>query len=227
LTISDGYSRYLLRCQATGDTGSESVRRVMEACFREYGLPEAIRSDNGSPFASCGVGGLSRLSVWWVRLGIMPERIEPGHPEQNGRHERMHRTLKQETAMPPQKNRGLQQRCFERFRKEFNQERPHEALGMNTPHSVYRPSRRSYPERLGELEYPSGFGLRKVCDRGQFRFGSEKVMLGKALIGEVIGLEAVTERYWRVWFGPIRPGLLDEAERRMLRAAERQQKGLE
>src|SRR6267143_5548342 len=133
LTISDGYSRYLLRCQAVEKTDTVRAKAIFEAAFREYGMPAAIRTDKGAPFASSAVGGLSRLAVWWMKLGIVPERIQAGHPEQNGRHKRMHRTLKQETAQPPAGNRREQQRAMERFRQEYNQVRPHEALGMQTP----------------------------------------------------------------------------------------------
>ncbi len=154
LTISDTASRYLLRCQRVARSDTAHVRPLMEATFREYGLPTRILSDNGPPFASTGLAGLSRLSVWWIRLGIQLQRIDPGHPEQNGRHERMHRTLKAETATPPERNLRAQQRAFDRFRQIYNQERPHESLAMATPASVYQPSWRPYPERLPELEYP-------------------------------------------------------------------------
>jgi len=226
LTISDGYSRYLLRCQVMSDTGADAARRVFEATFRQYGLPEAIRTDNGSPFASVGVAGLSRLSVWWVRLGIDLQRIEPGKPQQNGRHERMHLTLKQETASPPRATLRRQQDLFDQFRQEFNEDRPHEALGMNTPASYYEPSLRLYPERLAELEYPNEFALRKVAERGQFRWKRWRVMLGKALEGEVIGLQALDERLWQVWFGPVRLGVLDEQQQRMLGDGECRRRGL-
>lgn len=148
LTISDAYSRYLLRCQSVKTTRSEQVGGVFEAAFRECGLPQAIRTDNGVPFASRAIAGLSRLAVWWMKLGIVPERIAAGHPEQNGRHERMHRTLKQETASPPAANWRAQQRAFDRFRREYNEERPHEALDMQTPAAVYTPSQRAYPPRV-------------------------------------------------------------------------------
>src|SRR6267143_4356259 len=140
LTISDAHSRYLLRCQAVEKADTARVQGIFEAAFRQYGLPQAIRTDNGAPFASRAVAGLSRLAVWWIKLGIVPERIAAGHPEQNGRHERMHRTLKQETASPPAANTRAQQRAFNHFRREYNEERPHEALGMRTPAEVYEPS---------------------------------------------------------------------------------------
>jgi transposase InsO family protein len=226
LTISDGYSRYLLRCQAVAATSGPCVKRVFEATFREYGLPEAIRTDNGPPFASVGVAGLSRLGVWWVRLGIALQRIEPGKPQQNGRHERMHLTLKQETASPPSSGGRRQQARFDAFRREFNEDRPHEALGMNTPASCYAASARQFPERLAELEYPAGHALRRVAERGQFRWKGEKVMLGKALDGEVIGLEGLGDRYWHVWFGPLKLGAFDGHEHRMLSESERRRRGL-
>jgi transposase InsO family protein len=145
LTISDAYSRYLLRCQVVEKTDTERVRAIFEAAFREYGLPQAIRTDNGAPFASSALGGLSRLAVWWIKLGIVPERIQAGHPEQNGRHERMHCTLKQE--LRPAQDRRAQQRELDRFRQDYNQLRPHEALQMQTPASVYETSPRPYPAR--------------------------------------------------------------------------------
>ena len=168
LTISDAASRYLLRCQGLGRwTGTELVRPIFEAAFREHGLPEAMRTDNGPPFASVGLGGLSRLSVWWIRLGIRPEWIEPGHPEQNGRHERMHRTLAAETTRPAARNRRAQQRVFDRFVREYNEERPHEALGQRPPAEQYRRSVRPYPSRLAEVEYDDEWTTRAVRGAGR------------------------------------------------------------
>jgi transposase InsO family protein len=137
LTISDAHTRYLLCCQVIGtSTSLVTVGPIFEATFREYGLPEAIRTDNGPPFASNGLAGLTELSVWWLRLGIRVERIQPGQPQQNGRHERMHRTLKEATTQPPQRNLRLQQQAFEAFRQEYNHQRPHEALGQRPPASL-------------------------------------------------------------------------------------------
>jgi transposase InsO family protein len=201
LTISDAHSRYLLRCQAVEKTDTERVAAVFEAAFREYGMPETIRSDNGAPFASPALCGLSRLSVRWMKLGIRPERIEAGHPEQNGRHERMHRTLKQETAMPPQRDRRAQQRAFDRFRQEYNQLRPHEALAMQTPEQVYTPSPRQFPARVPEVEYPSTMQVRKVHERGEIAWrGHRHVFLTEVLIGEHVGLLPIDDQYWRVYF---------------------------
>jgi len=152
LTLTDAFSRALLRCTALRSTKTVGVWPVFEAAFRELGLPDAIRTDNGTPFASRGAGGLSKLSVWWMKLGIRHERIEPGHPEQNGRHERMHRTLKQETLRPVARTARLQQGRFDRFRHEFNHDRPHEALGNDTPWSRYAPSERAYPRKLRSID---------------------------------------------------------------------------
>jgi putative transposase len=156
LTLTDAYSRYLLRCQGLGEnTGHQLVQPIMISAFREHGIPWAIRSDNGPPFAACTLGGLSKLSVWWLRLGIKVERIQPGKPQQNGRHERFHRTLQQHTAAPPAGTLAAQQRRFEQFRREYNQHRPHEALGQDTPAQHYEPSHREYPSRLpAAREFP-------------------------------------------------------------------------
>ena len=199
-TLSDAHSRYLLRCQAVKKTDTASVRAICEAAFREYGLPQAIRTDNGAPFASRAVAGLSRLSVYWMKLGITPERIEPGHPEQNGRHERMHRTLQQETAQPTAANRRGQQRAFDEFRREYNQLRPHEALGMRTPETVYAASPRPYPRRVPQPEYDTGQPVRGVCEGGKFRWKGRFVFLSKALREERIGLKPVAEDGWCISF---------------------------
>jgi len=209
LTITDAHSRYLLRCQAVKAADMLHSRPIFEAAFREYGLPERIRTDNGAPFASNGKSALTGLSVWWIKLGIHPERIEPGKPEQNGRHERMHRTLKQATASPPAANRRRQQERFDEFRREYNQERPHEALGQVPPASVYQPSIRCYPERIAEPEYPGEWKTRRVAPGGQFRWSSEYVFAAHALEGETIGLEPLEEGWWRVWFSFHELGILD------------------
>jgi putative transposase len=210
LTITDGYSRYLLRCQAVEGMNTGSVRGVMEAAFREYGLPEGMRTDNGEPFASVGLAGLSALSVWWIKLGIRPERIPPGKPQHNGRHERMHRSLKQATARPPAANLRAQQRAFDQFRQEYNEERPHAALQMKTPADFYVPSSRSYPSRLAEPEYPDDWEVRRVRECGRMRWWSESIFVGKALVGEPVGLEPTEDGRWRVWFFDYPLGIFDE-----------------
>ncbi len=209
LTMTDAFSRYVLRCEAMTRTRDLDVRPVFESAFREFGLPRRIRHDNGSPFASRGVGGLTRLSVWWVRLGIIPERIQPGSPEENGRHERMHLTLKQDTAQPPRRTLLAQQRAFDEWRRVFNRERPHEALGQRPPASVYEPSPRPFPERTPELEYPSHFERRIIFKDGHFSWLDGTVrFLGSALAGEVVGFEPIADATWRAYFGPVVLGTL-------------------
>ena len=200
LTISDAHSRYLLRCQGVEATDTRRVQAIFEAAFREYGMPEAIRSDNGPPFASRAVAGLSRLAVWWMKLGIVAERIEAGHPEQNGRHERMHRTLAEETASPPAANRRAQQRAFDRFRRVYNEERPHQALRMQTPAMVWAPSSREYPARLQEPEYDSGIQVRRVDCTGHISWKHVSVFLSEVLAGERVGLLPIDERHYEVYF---------------------------
>ncbi len=200
LTISDACSRYLLRCQAVEKTDTERVRVIFEAAFREHGLPQAIRTDNGAPFASRAIAGLSRLSVWWMKLGIVPERIAPAHPEQNGRHERMHRTLQDETASPPAATRRSQQLRFDRFRRDYNEQRPHEALGQRPPATVHEPSPRSYPARVPEPEYPSAMQVRRVHEHGQFWWNHERIFLSEVLWGERVGLLPIDDRYYTIYF---------------------------
>jgi putative transposase len=192
LTVSDHFSRFILGCEALEGTELLPVRYVFERLFRDYGLPRVIRSDNGIPFASCGLLGLSRLSVWWMRLGIELERIEPGHPEQNGRHERMHLTLKEETQRPAATRILGQQERFDEFREEYNEIRPHEALEMKTPGEIYNRSARKYPEALEPLRYPTYDYTRKVMHSGNIRLpGKQRGYIGMAFRGESVGLREV------------------------------------
>ena len=160
---------------------------------------------------------LSRLSVWWIRLGIQPLRIQPGHPEQNPRHERMHRTLKEETTRPPARNRQAQQRVFDRFRAEYNQERPHQGLQAKTPAQVYRPSPRAYPSRLPPLEYPGYFEIRRVSPNGCLNFKRKALFIGEALKGQKVGLEEIEDGIWSFYFGPVLVGRYDEHQQRLRR----------
>jgi transposase InsO family protein len=217
LTISDTCSRYLLRCQAVEKTNTEQVQAIFEAAFREYGMPRAMRTDNGAPFASRAIAGLSRLSVWWIKLGIVPQRIEPGHPEQNGRHERMHRTLKEATVSPPRANRRAQQRAFDQFRQEYNQLRPHQGLAMQTPKAVYTSSPRPYPARVREPEYDTAMKVRRVFKHGQFFWQHHDVFLSKVLYGERIGLLPIDDRYYRVYFATTPIARLDTRKLRIER----------
>jgi putative transposase len=215
LTITDAYSRFLLVCQAVRRPDFWHVQPLFEAAFRKYGLPSSMRSDNGAPFASVGIGGLSELSVWWIKLGIRPERIQPGRPAENGRHERMHRTLKQETARPPQANLREQQKVFDRFHQEYNYERPHQALDGKTPAELYDESPRAYPSRLEPIEYPEGFQIRRVSPGGQIRWNSAYVFVGRVLGGETIGLEPMGDSQWRAWFSFYELGEWHESELRI------------
>ena len=208
LTAQDAASRYLLACSGLERPTGPEVRRVLERTFREYGLPRAIRTDNGVPFASVGLGSLTPLSVWWVKLGIVPERIAPGHPEQNGRLERLHRTLKAETATPPQATRRRQRQAFDRFRHSYNTERPHETLGQAPPASLYTPAARSYPSSVSSPEYEPGIIVRRVRSNGQIKWKGDLVYLSEALIGEPVGLAQRDEWTWSIRFGPLIIGTL-------------------
>ena len=216
LTITDAYSRYLIRCQGLTSADYFHSKPVFEAAFREYGLPERMRTDNGPPFSCNGESGLTGLSVWLIKLGIMPERIQPGKPQQNGRHERMHRTLKLETASPPCANRLAQQKCFDRFRQIYNEVRPHQALGQQLPASHYRVSDRSHPGRLREIEYPADWVTRRVSPGGQMRWMGDSVFVAHALVGNAVGLEPIDERSWRVWFSFYEVGVF-HADQRIIR----------
>ncbi len=208
LTVQDGCSRYLLGCQSLAGTTYAGSRRVFTRLFREFGLPERMRTDNGTPFASMALGRLSRLSVWWIKLGILPDLTEPASPQQNGRHERMHKDLKAETTLPPAANLSAQQRRFNTWRVDFNEVRPHEAHGQKTPASVYEPSSRPFPSKLQTPEYPAHFEVRKVSSNGGIRWHSEWVNVSHLLGGDYIGLEEVADDIWAVHFGPVALGWL-------------------
>ncbi len=210
LTVTDAFSRYLLGCRALPSTAVEGAKPLFTRLFQEYGLPEFIRTDNGVPFATNTLARLSRLSAWWVRLGILPQLIEPGRPQQNGRHERMHKTLKHEATRPPAHAMSSQQRRFDQFRTEFNGERPHEALDQRTPASVYAPSPRLMPSRLPPLEYPDRFEVRYVSANGGIRWNKAWVNVSTTCIGEYVGLEEIDDGVWNVYFGALKLGRLLE-----------------
>jgi transposase InsO family protein len=210
LTLSDAATRYLLKCQVLPNTGLVATRRVFEAAFREYGLPERIRSDNGAPFSSIGLGGLSALSLWWIKLGITPERIAPGKPYQNGRHERLHRTLKAETANPPAPTLRAQQRAFDRFRRHYNEERPHESLRQRPPASAYERSRRRYPGRVPSPSYEEGMPTRKIQSNGMFYWESARIFFGEAFAGETVAFAPLADGVWEVRFAHVALALFDE-----------------
>lgn len=220
LTILDGHSRFLLACQGMLTLDLQATIRRFDRLFREFGLPHRIRTDNGHPFASRAIAGLSQLSVRWISLGIVPELIEPGKPQQNGRHERMHRTLKEETATPPARNLRAQQRSFNRFRGVYNVERPHEALNMETPSAVYRASERPLT-RPEPPAYPAHYELRLVAGDATIRWKKRKVFVSTLLKRHYIGLEQIGDGVWSVYFGPVHLGWLDEADYRIMDVKER------
>jgi hypothetical protein len=187
LTVSDTATRYLVAARITPPT-HDGVKAVLERVFAETGLPDAIRSDNGSPFGSTGAGGLSRLSVWLLKLGIEPRFIPPSSPQDNGRHERMHRTLKDETAKPPAESWEQQQVRFNIFRRAYNEQRPHEALRQTTPASHWRPPRRGLPARTDEPWYDPDHEVRRVRAPGTIKWRGEQVFIGEALAGEPVGI---------------------------------------
>ena len=216
LTISDAHSRYLLDCRIVLPT-REGVRPRFERAFRSFGLPLALRTDNGPPFASTGAGGLSRLSVEWVKLGIKLERIEPGRPQQNGRHERMHRTLKEETARPPAGSARQQQDRFDRFRRTYNEQRPHQALDQQTPARHYTASTRPYPTRIPEPWYDPEHAVRRVRPTGEIKWGGELVFISEALAGEPVGIAETESGDWIVRFANIDLGLIEWRTKKLRR----------
>jgi transposase InsO family protein len=217
LTVSDACSRYLLGCQAVARPDHEHVEPAFDALFCEFGLPKAMRSDNGPPFASVGVGGLSRLSVWWLKLGITVERIDAGKPQQNGRHERMHGTLKEATAKPPAATIPAQQRSFDAFRREFNEERPHEALGQQPPASLYVASTRRYPCPLREPAYDAEHAVRRVRSNGEIKWSGELLFVSEVLVGEPVGIAETETGDWRVCFADVELGFIDRRTRKLCR----------
>src|SRR2546421_3792047 len=201
LTITDLHSRFLIACTALEGTAAVPALWAFTEAFREYGLPRVIRTDNGCPFASSGMSGLTILSARWLRLGIRHERIEPAHPEQNGQHERMHLTLKRETTRPAGANLLQQQERFDTFRREFNEERPHEALGQSTPASHYKRSERTHPEELPDLVYPLHDLTRVVNASGVVSLFDVRIYVSHALAGEAVGLRELKDRRWLVSYG--------------------------
>ena len=210
LTITDFASRYLLSCEALSTTKEHYAFAVFERVFKDFGLPKAIRTDNGVPFASPNsLFGLSKLSVWWLRLGIEIERIKPGNPQQNGRHERMHLTLKKEATKPAAKNLVQQQGKFDRFIEIYNQERPHQAIGMQYPAELYTPSPRSY-RGIGELEYPFHDRTITVTNCGRICIGKRKINLSTVFAGQNVGVKEISDKIWLVSFMKYDLGFFDQ-----------------
>jgi transposase InsO family protein len=218
LTISDNYSRLLISCHGLYGPKLKPSMKVYERAFQEYGLPRRIRTDNGIPFAMVTLGGLTPLTVWLIKLGVIPERIEAGCPQQNGRHERMHRTLKAETASPPRGNMSAQQRAFNQFRKTYNEVRPHQSLGKGVcPIDKHQPSPRCYPDKLNEILYPDAFIQRKVKHGGYIKLHGHAFYITRQLVGEYVGLEAMGHDRWLLFFSELKLGIIDERLKRVIR----------
>ncbi len=215
LTITDSYSLFILACQGLHCTAVDDSKIAFTRVFKEFGLPQRIRTDNGVPFATSTLARLSRLSAWWVRLGVLPEFVEPGKPQQNGRLERMHRTLKAETTRPAAATLRAQHRKFNVFRQEFNHERPHEALDQQTPAAQYQYSHRPMPQRLPPLEYPDHFEVRYVSANGGIRWHCDWINVSIVCAGEYVGLEEIDDGAWNVYFGPLKLGRLLEQHMRI------------
>lgn len=212
LTVADQHTRYLLACHGLLSTKGHGVRPIFDRLFREYGLPRAIRTDNGVPFATTGIHGLSQLNVWWLRLGIQHQRILPAHPEQNGAHERMHKTLKGEACRPPQACLARQQRTFNAFRHLYNDERPHAALDNRPPAALYRPSTRAYTGTLPPVEYPGHFLVKRVTNAGTIRLKKRLLFLSNALQQHPVGLEEIDDGIWSIHFCQVLLGRVDERD---------------
>ncbi|MBM3986265.1 MAG: transposase [Planctomycetes bacterium] len=214
--LGDAFSRYALSCTLVDSTSDDAVWPIFERAFRDYGLPWRMRSDNGPPFASPGLAGLSRLSVRWLRLGIRPERITPGKPQQNGQLERFNLTLALEALSPPAPTRAQQERALQRFRVRFNEVRPHEALGDRTPAEVYTPSPRRFSGEIPEFQYASPTVVRHVRRDGCVKWAGTTFFLSQVLAGEPVGLQQVSSRHWSIQLGPLEVALLDEELQRVL-----------
>lgn len=217
LTVFDNYSRFLIDCQGLYSTALEPVKARYERAFRRWGLPRAIRTDNGYPFANCGLGGLNSLSIWLLKLDVMPERIEAGHPEQNPRHERMHRTLKDHAINPAKANLNVQQRAFNRFRQDYNHERPHQALNDRCPAELFGSSHRPYLQTVPEVTYPDAYTVRKVRSDGSIKWRGDLIYVSSALTGEPVGAAPIGNDRWQLYFAKLAIGLLDERLGRVIR----------
>jgi transposase InsO family protein len=218
LTITDSFSRYLISVSATTSTREEEARPRFERAFEEHGLPDAIRSDNGAPFASVGVTGLTALSVWWAKLGVAHERIDPGHPQQNGQHERFHLTLL-EAMQPASADRPTQERRFEVFAREFNEERPHQALGQKPPARFYAPSARPMPANVPDPDYPKDAATRQVRQNGEIKWAGRLVGVSTALAGETVCVEETEQGDWQVRFYALPLGVIDRKTHRLRRSS--------
>jgi putative transposase len=217
LTVTDNFSRYLVACCGLEGPRYIETRKCFELIFKEYGLPLAIRTDNGVPFAGTGIGGLSRLSIWWIKLGIIPERIKPANPQENGRHERMHRTLKEDTVNPSGINLHDQQKKFDFFRIEYNTERPHEGIEMKRPVELFKKSYRPYPNKIKSVEYPSDYVVRNVRTNGLIKFSGKLYYISELLYGERVGLKEIMDGLWQIDFGLHKMGYIDLHKKRVIK----------
>ena len=217
LTVSDNFSRFLLGCKALAGPRYDPTRRYLELIFRECGLPDAIRNDNGTPFASKCIGGLSRLSIWFIQQGIIPERIEKGCPQENGRHERMHRTLKKDALNPKASNNKEQQKKFDIFRHDYNNYRPHEALNDQIPSDYYKKSNRPYVERPHPPEYGYDYTIRQVRQSGELKLKGQMFYITKLLTGQPIGLKEIADGIWQLQYSFYVLGSVDLRKNRIIR----------
>jgi len=211
LTVTDAFSRMALCTHASTTIALPATQRILEKTLREWGLPERLRSDNGPPFGTHCTGPLSRLSVWLLKLGVRPEYTDPASPQQNGRHERYHRTLKEETCFPPAASIPAQQRRFHTFRREYNDERPHEALGQVPPSRVHVRSSRPFPARVDDPDYPGHYERRRITPKGYLRRNGDAMYLAESLGGEVVGIVEVENGQREVYFGPLLVGRIHDA----------------
>jgi len=217
LTISDNFSRFLFGCQALEGPRYVPTRRCMESIFQEYGLPRAIRSDNGTPFASRCIGGLSQLMIWWILLGIIPERIGKGCPQENGRHERMHRTLKSDVLNPVAGNLKEQQKAFDFFRYDYNNDRPHESLNDERPSDYYKKSNRPYVESPHSPDYDHNYLVRQVRHCGEIKFMGRRFYLTELLAGQPVGLREIEDGLWQLQFSFYSLGSIDLRKNKVIR----------
>lgn len=217
LTVSDNYSRFLLGCKALEGPRYEPTRKCMESIFREYGLPDAMRSDNGMPFAGRCIGGLSRLMIWWILLGIIPERIRKGCPQENGRHERMHRTLKSDALNPVAGNLKEQQKAFDIFRHEYNNDRPHESLNDETPSDYYKQANRPYVEHPHQPDYDHNYLVRRVRHSGEIKFMGRMFLITRLLVGQPVGLKEIDDGLWQLQFSFYVLGSIDLKKNKVIR----------
>jgi len=217
LTVSDNFSRFLLGCKALAGPRYKPTRRYLELIFREYGLPDAIRSDNATPFASKCIGGLSQLSIWFIQQGIIPERIKKGCPQENGRHERMHRTLKSDALNPEIRNYKEQQKLFDIFRHDYNEYRPHESLNDKTPSDYYKKSNRPYIEHPHPPEYGYDYKVRQVRHSGEIKFAGRMFYITELLCSQPVGLKEISDGIWQIQYSFYILGSLDLRKNRVIR----------